>query len=195
MRLPAAPCKHWKIAECSESTGKIGTPFSRAARMTICPAHTSVSLLASAIAFPASMAAIVGSRPTIPTTAVTTTSASGRVAASIKPSIPETTRISVSASFVFSSFAFSSLYTATKDGCKARACSSARAILVLTEIAHTCASMESRISMVCVPIEPVEPRITIFFMSYNPRLENRCSSSSTSGATKITLSNRSSTPP
>ena len=54
-------------------------PISCAARsMTSSPAHTSVSLLARAIRLPARMAASVGRRPTIPTTAVTTVSARGK---------------------------------------------------------------------------------------------------------------------
>src|ERR1041385_824917 len=48
------------MAECSESTGKISTRFSFASLVTSSPATTSVSLLASAISFPALMASNVG---------------------------------------------------------------------------------------------------------------------------------------
>src|SRR5262245_43417236 len=49
------------------------------------PAITSVSLLASAIAFPAWMAAIVGSSPAPPTMADSTTSASTSLASATSP--------------------------------------------------------------------------------------------------------------
>ena len=54
------PRRHWKMALCSESTGTISAPVSRAAAITSSPAHTSVSLLASAMRFLAMMAASVG---------------------------------------------------------------------------------------------------------------------------------------
>ena len=102
------PVRHWKMAECSESTGTISAPFSFARAMTRSPAHTSVSLLARAMRFFASMAARVGLSPTAPDTAVTTQSLSERVAASIRPSMPEPTRISVSATAILNCFAASS---------------------------------------------------------------------------------------
>ena len=72
------------------------------------PAHTQVSLFASAMSLPASMAAIVGRMPIMPTIPVTTISADGIEHISINPSIPETTRTSVSASLTFSSSAAAS---------------------------------------------------------------------------------------
>ena len=68
------PCKHWNTALCSESTGTISAPYLSAASITSSPAHTSVSLLASAMRLPFSMAASVGRSPTLPITAVTTVS-------------------------------------------------------------------------------------------------------------------------
>ena len=47
--LLSRPAMDWKIAECSESTGRISAPQSAASAMTISPAHTSVSLFASAM--------------------------------------------------------------------------------------------------------------------------------------------------
>ncbi len=49
--------RHWKIAECSESTGMIWTLLDLAACMILVPAATSVSLLASAMFLPDWMAA------------------------------------------------------------------------------------------------------------------------------------------
>ena len=54
------PWRHWKIALCSLSTGIIFTPFLAALWRTIRPAITSASLLARAIALPASIASSVG---------------------------------------------------------------------------------------------------------------------------------------
>ena len=103
------PMRHWKIAECSESTGTISAPVSAARGMTISPAHTSVSLFARAMRFLASIAASVGFKPTEPDTAVTTQSAASIVAASISPSIPLPTLMPVSASEILScAAAFSS---------------------------------------------------------------------------------------
>ena len=53
------PCKHWKIALCSLSTGTISAPYFSAASTTSSPAQTSVSLFASAIRFFFSIAASV----------------------------------------------------------------------------------------------------------------------------------------
>ena len=72
----------------------------------IIPVVTSVSLLAKAISFPAFIAAIVGCKPIIPTIAVTTILALSMHAASIRPSIPDTTRTSISDMFSINSSAF-----------------------------------------------------------------------------------------
>ena len=109
MVFGSSPFKDWKMALCSLSTGRICTPYSFARGIIICPAVTSVSLLARAISFPARIASMVGRIPIIPTMAVTRMSASGMAAISKRPSIPETTFTSRSATAVFSfSAAFSS---------------------------------------------------------------------------------------
>ena len=64
----------WKIALCSLSTGRIGTLCFFARGMIRCPAVTRVSLLARAMVFPLSIAAIVGRMPIMPTIAVTSIS-------------------------------------------------------------------------------------------------------------------------
>ena len=76
------------MALCSLSTGRIGTPFLRAASMTIPPAMTSTSLLASAIVFPASMAHNTASSAAVPDEAHSTMSTSGCAAISQRPSLP-----------------------------------------------------------------------------------------------------------
>ena len=62
-------CMAWKMAECSESTGKSCTPRCFASGMRSEPATTSDSLFASAICFPARTAARTGLSPAAPTIA------------------------------------------------------------------------------------------------------------------------------
>ena len=54
------------MALCSLSTGSSGTPRRRAAAVTSSPAMTSTSLFASAIVFPASIAASTASSAAVP---------------------------------------------------------------------------------------------------------------------------------
>ena len=72
--LSSSPFKHWKIAECSESTGKIFESLFLTRSRIFLPAITNVSLLANAISILFLIALIVGIRPDFPTTAVTTVS-------------------------------------------------------------------------------------------------------------------------
>ena len=72
----------------------------------------------------------------------------------------------VSASLIFSAFAAFSSIAQTIFGCRARACSSNKFMRRLVVNATTSASIEGRISTVCVPIEPVEPKIAIFFIIF-----------------------------
>ena len=88
--------RHWKIAECSESTGRIGTFILEARSITILPAATRVSLLARAITLPALMAAIVGSSPLKPTIEAMTMSMLSPVTRLQTESIPAKTFVPVS---------------------------------------------------------------------------------------------------
>ena len=76
------------MALCSLSTGRIATPFCRAASVTMPPAITSTSLLASAMVLPCSMAASTASRPSVPDEAQRTRSTSGCEATATRPSRP-----------------------------------------------------------------------------------------------------------
>ena len=88
---PVSPLsRHWKMAECSLSTGRIRVPRARASAVTKAPAITRVSLLASASVFPARSAAMVGTRPAPPTMAETTMSAPVSAAAWQHPLAPPT---------------------------------------------------------------------------------------------------------
>ena len=78
--LGPAPCKHWKMALCSLSTGS-SVPGGQAF-ITISPPATSVSLLASSTRLPAVRAAMTALSPATPTTAASTSCPSASCATS-----------------------------------------------------------------------------------------------------------------
>ena len=92
--FPAAPIRHWNIAECSESTGKIGALCFFASAITTEPPATSVSLFARAMIFPVSIADTVGRSPLKPTRAVRTMSMSSDLTRAQTESIPVNTLMS-----------------------------------------------------------------------------------------------------
>ncbi len=163
--FPDSPLRDWKIALCSLSTGRMGTPFSAASGMMMCPAVTSVSLFARAIFFPLSIAATVGLTPTIPMMAVTKYSYPSMEAVSRMPSIPERTSTSRSRTLVLRSAAASSSHMTARLGRNSRICASIRSTLRLAQSATTSISFCSlATSSVCRPIDPVEPKMAIFFI-------------------------------
>ena len=162
--LSPQPMRHWKIAECSESTGMISAWYFSASAITSSPAQTSVSLLARPMRLPARMAARVGFRPTMPTTAVMTQSAAGREAASRRPVSPHSTRMGRSRISADSSFAAASVAMTASSGLNSRHCSAMRCTLVPAVKAATFTSGRRLIiSRLCRPMEPVEPRIVTHF--------------------------------
>ena len=164
--FPCSPFKHWKMALCSLSTGRRRTWCSLARGTMRWPAVTSVSLLARAMSFPDLMAAMVGRIPIIPTTAVTRISYPSMAAISMRPSMPETIFVSVSPTRRARSFAFSSSQTPQTAGLNSRICSSRSLILLPAAMAFTEISPLARTtSRVWVPMEPVEPRIPMVFIS------------------------------
>ena len=94
MAFPEAPIRHWKMAECSESTGRMTPWFSRAVAITMLPAATRVSLLARARIFPWRRAASDGFSPLNPTMAPTTMSTCELLTSSHRLSTPAKTLIS-----------------------------------------------------------------------------------------------------
>ena len=163
---PFSPFSDWKIALCSLSTGRIRTFLFWARGMMICPAVTSVSLLAKAMSFPASMAAMVGLIPIMPTIAVTNTWLWGKDAISSSPSMPERIFTSRSATRTRRSSAASWVHMQAARGLNSRICSSIFSALLPAARATTRRSGWLRtISSVWVPMEPVEPNIAIFFIS------------------------------
>ena len=106
---------------------------------------------------PSRMAASVGRRPTMPTTAVSTVSALGMAAASIRPSIPPSTRTLVSASFTRRSAAARSSIITASSGRNRRAWASSLSTLELAVRAATPMPQASMTSSVCRPMEPVAP--------------------------------------
>ncbi len=71
-RSPFPERRHWKIAECSLSTGRSGAPFSRASRRTIGPATTRDSLFERQRRFPRRAASTTAGSPAAPVTAART---------------------------------------------------------------------------------------------------------------------------
>ena len=90
---PAEPIRHWNIAECSESTGRILALCFAASSITSWPAATRVSLLARAMVLPALTAEIVDSSPLNPTIEVRTMSMLSDVTRSQTDFIPANTFI------------------------------------------------------------------------------------------------------
>ena len=155
------PWRHWKRAECSESTGTTSAPWAAAPSITSSPPQTRVSLLARAMRLPRSTAARVGLRPTTPTTAVITVSARSRVAASMRPSGPEATRTEVSARRTRRSSAAAPSIITASSGLNRRAWASTKAASRLAVSAATVMPHAAITSNDCRPMEPVEPRIEI----------------------------------
>jgi hypothetical protein len=154
------------MAECSESTGMISAPVFSAASITSSPAQTRVSLLAKAIRFFSPMAASVGLSPTIPTTAVTTVSASGSAAASSRAANPPSTLVSVSFSRTAKSRAAASSVITARRGWNFRTCASKRSTLLFAVSAATQRPNCSATSRVWRPMEPVDPNIDIVFVIF-----------------------------
>mmetsp|Transcript_48526 Transcript_48526/g.103269 ORF Transcript_48526/g.103269 Transcript_48526/m.103269 type:complete len:328 (+) Transcript_48526:761-1744(+) len=168
------PCRHWKMALCSESAGSILIPcFSTRGLMTG-PPDMSVSLFARAMSFPSLIASMVGRRPAAPTMPVTTVSAEPTVAASTIPSAPWTisgmSAQPSSFSMALSSSAASGVARDATLGeyfitCSAISCALFPALRASTTKFSGQASTMSR---VCVPMLPVEPRIEILFWNVDP---------------------------
>ena len=166
--LPISPARHWKTAECSESTGRMGTPLKRARSLMSSPATTSVSLLARAIGLRARMAFMVGFSPAYPTMAVNTISMGFSVTIWQRASAPAYTLIGRSASASFSCVYFDSLAITTASGLNLRAwaMSSSTRLLAVNTYASYWSGCSSMTCNACVPMEPVEPSMAICFIYY-----------------------------
>ncbi len=126
-------------------------------------------MFASAIVLPFLIASNVGTKPIIPTIAVSKTSISSSEEIATNPSIPLNTSMFISLGIIsFSTFALASLYTATYLGLNSFICSNNKFILLFADIATTSnlSLFALTTSNVCVPIEPVEPNIDIFFIYF-----------------------------
>src|SRR3989339_450941 len=157
------PSMHWNIALCSLSTGIIFAPDFAASLITISPATTSDSLLASPIVFPALTAESVGKRPANPIIAERTKSALLYDATSAMPLSPESTLIP---SFFLSSKAHVPSATAAISGLNALICSSSSSMLFLA-VSPTTLNLSRYLAITSSalrPMEPVEPKIVICFI-------------------------------
>ena len=157
--LVSRPSRHWKIALCSLSTGKTRTPRRLAASITTSPAMTRISLLATAMSLPASIAASAGRKPPVPTIAIKTKSASGIVANFTNCSTPSGPQ--------------ESAVLASGNSRAASANSSAFECADIPTI-----RMRDGISFATLralrPIEPVAPRITTFRILIRPPARSAC---------------------
>lgn len=126
---------------------------------------TRISLLATAMSLPASIAARAGRKPATPTIAMRTRSASGRVASSTSPSSPVCSVTSDPTLFDRSS---------NPVGSKRQAClmsnssiwlaSDSTLRLAASPITFISSGMSRATLRLLSPIEPVEPSTTTFFL-------------------------------
>ena len=134
-----SPHRHCQMALCSESIGRM--PPAPAAFITSAPAITSTSLVARAICFSASSAAMVGARARAPGMATTTRSHRGSVTISL-------TRASKSGSPAWPWMTYS-------------ACRLAERRPSVSPNSRRRSGLRSMTSSVCRPMEPVAPRMTM----------------------------------
>ena len=158
-------CRHWKMAECSLSTGSSFTPCCATARVTRWPPVTRLSLLARARSWPLSMAVRLAPRPAMPTTLFSTTSGPSSAASCRRPSGP----VSNLGAPARPDRAASSLAAAsgsvmqTYFGWNSSICCRIFSTWLWADRPNTsypCARITSRL---WVPMEPVEPSSVIFF--------------------------------
>jgi hypothetical protein len=137
----------------------ICAPVASASWVTSSPPTTSDSLLASARSMPSPSVATVGPSPTEPTSALRTRSAPDSITSRISPSGPVSTSPSVHASAARAPASASA--SAMRVTAWARACA--------TSVSHERSALRptssmsperSTMSSACVPIEPVEPRMS-----------------------------------
>ena len=139
----------------------ICAPVASASAITSSPPTTRLSLLASARSMPSPSAATVGPSPAEPTSALSTRSQSLAVISSTRPSAPASTSPSVHASEARAAASLVGERDARRRR-SARACSSSGSQLEPAASPTTSSSsLRSTTSSACVPIEPVDPTITI----------------------------------
>ena len=162
--LRSSPLINCDIAECSLSTGINLTPFAFDIFFIIGPAATILSLFARARFAPVSRAFKPGRKPAEPTIADITHSAC-LLATSNRPFIPAQTSILCPLSMSFRSLNLLSLAVATTSALNLIALPAKSSILfspVKPTTLNLSLSLEIK-SKVFWPIDPVAPKILIFF--------------------------------
>lgn len=159
--LPCAPCKHWKMALCSLSTGSSGCPAFFAASVTSSPPATSGSLLASNTRLPQASVSITAASPTTPTTETSTSSASHACTTSSSTFSPN---IHWQLFLISAGISFGSTESAAIFGWNWRTCSKSFSLELCATNAVTAkrSLWRAATSSACVPMEPVEPNIANF---------------------------------
>mmetsp|Transcript_6701 Transcript_6701/g.19622 ORF Transcript_6701/g.19622 Transcript_6701/m.19622 type:complete len:233 (-) Transcript_6701:318-1016(-) len=166
-----SPWMHWNSALCSLSAGRMWIPCSLARGRTKGPPAIRVSLFARQMSLPALIAATVGWRPAHPTMPVTVASTEGKAATSHIPSTPA---------------AISGTYPPSSDLIDPKASLSSPTLVSLIDTSSGLNSLiwsrrsstllpalkaftsklsgcSRQMSSVCVPMEPVQPRMDIGF--------------------------------
>ncbi len=128
--------------------------------LTSSPPTTSDSLLASARSTPSPSVATVASRPAAPTIALSTMSHSEPVINSTSPSGPASTVPPVQASAARAAASASASAIFLTPNCSACLTSSSQSLPALSASNSSSPPLRATTSSACVPIEPVEPRIT-----------------------------------
>ena len=145
---------------CSESTGTIRAPVASASAVTSSPPTTSDSLLASARSIPSPSVATVGPRPTEPTSAFSTSSAPDSTTSRTSPSAP---REHLAVGPRLGRPGGSVLRRRGRCGRRrgrAPAPPAPPRSLRRTSPTSSSSSLRAHTSSACMPIDPVEPRIS-----------------------------------
>ena len=168
----SASCRHWKMAECSLSTGSSLTPCCSTAWVTRCPPVTRLSLLARARSWPLSMAAREAPNPAMPTTLFSTTSGPCMAASSRRPSGPRSSSGAPArpARAASSFWAAAGSVTQTARGWNSSICASSRSTWLWADRPNISNPSARTTSRLWVPMEPVDPSRVIFFAIGQPLL-------------------------
>ena len=155
------------MALCSLSMGMMVTFLSFAALKTSSPATTRVSLLARARFLPALMAAKAGTSPALPTMPETTKSESGQVATFTGPCSPKIISTSRPASCSRTKASFERSKRDATLGLNCLTCSTNFSALLPADnpLISKRSEFLATTSRVLTPIDPVEPRREICFIS------------------------------
>ncbi|MPM41670.1 hypothetical protein SDC9_88326 [bioreactor metagenome] len=152
---------HWKMADCSLSTGIISPPKRRFVSSTSCLPQTMLSLFARATRLPCSSAASSGASAANPLTPLTTTSASALAARTVLAPSPNIVSVPLGSSKGSNGVSLATTCGRYRFACLISDVISLRADKPKSVISSVCEEMTSS---VCLPMEPVLPSTVIIFV-------------------------------